>query len=79
MYFACDVIVSFFYTSGASFLSSFISAARKQEKAAMIEMCGKIEVKKATFEAVKVETHESLEFLKVSHPVNYFQYKVGDD
>ena len=45
----------------------------------MIEMCGKIEVKKATFEAVEVETHESLEFLKVSHPVNYFQYEVGDD
>ena len=45
----------------------------------MIEVCGKNEVKKATFEAVEVETHESLEFLKVSHPVNYFQYKVGDD
>ena len=41
----------------------------------MIEMCGKIEVKKTIFEAVKVETHESLEFLEVSHPVNYFQSK----
>ena len=40
----------------------------------MIEMCGKMEVKNAIFIAVKVETHESLEFLKVSHPVNYFQY-----
>ena len=71
MYFACDVIVFFFfYTSGASFLSSFISAGRKQEEAAMIEICGKNEVKKAIFEAVKVETHESLEFLEVSHPVS---------
>ena len=43
----------------------------------MIEMCGKIEVKKTIFEAVKVETHESLEFLKVSHPVNYLQYNYG--
>ena len=74
MYFACDVIVFlFFYTSGASFLSSF-SAARNQEKATMIEMCGKLEVKKTIFKAVKVETHESLEFLKVSHPVKYLQY-----
>ena len=41
----------------------------------MIEMCGKIEVKKTIFKAVKVETHESLEFIKVSNPVNYFQFQ----
>ena len=37
----------------------------------MINMLGRFKVKKIILEAVKAETNESLEFLKVSHPVNY--------
>ena len=59
---------SFLYTSGASFLSSFISAAEHQDEAAtMIEICGDAEVKKVTFEAVRIGRDEPLEFLQVSY------------
>ena len=62
------LISSLSYLRGASFLSSFISAARKREEAtAMIQICGDSAVKKAVFEAVGgVERHESLDFLRVS-------------
>lgn len=58
----------FVYTRGANFRSSFISAAKKQEEAKMIEICGVSEAKKAVFEAVRAERHECLEFLNVSCP-----------
>ena len=65
------LVSSLSYLRGASFLSSFISAARKREEAAaaMIQICGDNAVKKAVFEAVEgVERPETLDFLRVSHP-----------
>lgn len=66
----------FFYTRGANFPSSFISAAKKQEEAKMIEICGVTEAKKAVFEAVRVERHEYLEFLNVSCPEISVKYGI---
>ena len=65
-----ESLVSHFYTSGASFLSSFISAAKNHEEEPLIKMCGDVEVKTAVFEAVRIERPKSLEFLAVSCPEN---------
>ena len=59
-----------FFTRGASFLRSFISAAKQQEETTVIETCGDAEVKKAVSEAVRVVKDEYLEFLNVSCPEN---------
>ena len=65
-----EVVFILSYLRGASFISSFISAARKcEEAAAIVQICGDNAVKKAVFEAVEgVERSESLDFLRVSSP-----------
>ena len=60
---------------GANFLSSFISAAKKEEGTAVIKTCGTAVVKEAIFEAVRGgDRHEYLEFMEVSY-LNYLQFR----
>lgn len=62
-----------FFNCGASFCSAFISAARHQQGAQIIESCEDKEVMRAVFEAVRGgDKEKSLGFLRVCcsmHPL----------